>query len=248
MKRDNSKITPISESVTQLWTYEGEREYNYPFRKNGQVTDKVASSDWSEWAARRIDEMCGRSQEGLMVFAQFQNFGGQNSAMKKNGRRKQTSYAWRNTTIGYELDVFYNPSVAGTQTLAEEWQHINRTKGIGQNGKFSTDNHRWFWASHGDLDMCDVWPYYYSSKEDYDRCCQVKATVDPTGVFTPNTFVVGYTPDSAPKHLALPIAPVDEATVIGQPEDVLDDAAFTQEHADRAKQRAEAKGIHVTFR
>ena len=36
-------ITPISESVTRLWTFEGEREFDYPFLKNSQGTDKVAS-------------------------------------------------------------------------------------------------------------------------------------------------------------------------------------------------------------
>ncbi len=245
--RDNSKITPISESVTRLWTFEGEREFDYPFLKNGQVTDKVASPDWSEWAATRIDEMTGRSEEGLMVFAQCQNFGGQNSAVTKNGRRKQTSYAWRNTTVGYEFDIFYNKNMPLAYKYAHEWQKVNFEKGIGQNGKFSTTDHRWLWASHGSLDMCEVWPFYYSD-EDYARCCKVKAAVDPNNVFTPNSFVVGYEPNSAPKHIALPVTPVNEATMPGEPEEVLNDAALTKGHADRAKRRAKAKGIHVTFR
>jgi hypothetical protein len=86
-----------------------------------------------------------------------------------------------------------------------------------------------------------VWPFYYS-KEDYERCCKVKAQVDPTGVFTANTFVVGYEPSRAPKHLALP------DTQVNKPEEVLDDAKLTKGHAALAKQRAEAKGIHVEFR
>uniref|UniRef100_UPI001487D0BA hypothetical protein n=1 Tax=Acinetobacter baumannii TaxID=470 RepID=UPI001487D0BA len=91
--RDDGVITPISQSVTELWTYHGTREFNYPSRKNGQVTDKVATPDWSEWAATRIDKMVGRSGDGLMVFVQCQNFGGANSAVTKNGQRKQTAYA-----------------------------------------------------------------------------------------------------------------------------------------------------------
>ena len=239
--RDNSKVTPISESVTRLWTFQGEREFDYPFLKNSQGTDKVASPDWSEWAATRIDEMTGRSEQGLMVFGQCQNFGGQNSAVAKNGRRKQTSYAWRNTTVGNEFDVFYNPAVPGAHACAHEWQNINIAEGIGKKGKFSTSDHRWFWSSHGNLDMCEVWPFYYS-KEDYERCCKVKKHVDPTGVFTANTFAVGYEPSSAPKHVALP------DTQVNQPEEVLDDAVFTHGHADRAKRRAKAKGINVAFR
>jgi len=231
--RDNSKITPISESVTRLWTFEGEREFDYPFLKNSQGTDKVASPDWSEWAATRIDEMTGRSEEGLMVFAQCQNFGGQNSAVTKNGRRKQTSYAWRNTTVGNEFDIFYNPAVTGAHARAHEWQNINSAEGIGEKGKFSTSDHRWFWSSHGNLNMHEMWPCYYSA-DDYERCRKVKAEVDPNGVFSPNSFVVGYTPDSAPDN---------EETTRGQPEELMDDAVFTKGHADRAKLRAQAKGI-----
>jgi hypothetical protein len=237
--RDDSVITPISESVTQLWTYQGTREFNYPFLKNAEVTDKVATSGWSEWAATRIDAMVGRSSDGLMVFVQCQNFGGENSAVTKNGKRKQTSYAWRNTTVGYNLDVFYNTRVQNAQKLAEEWQNVNTAEGVGPNGTFSTADHRWFWASHGDLDMSKVWPFYYS-KTDYEKCCKVKQAVDPNGVFTANTFVVGYLPEKPPKHLAA--APYDMA-IVRKFEEVLDDAAFAKEHADRIGLRAETKGI-----
>jgi len=244
-KQDNSKITPITESITELWTYEGTREFNYPFLKYGQVTDNIASSDWSEWVATRIDAMAGRSHEGLMIFVQCENFGGNNSAVTRNGLRKQTSYAWRNTTVGCNLDIFYNPKMIGAKTLAHDWHTVNRIESVGPEGKFSKTDHRWFWASHDNINMHEMWPYYYS-KEDYEKCCKIKAEVDPNGVFTPNTFVVGYTPESAPKHLALNVAQATEDTINGQPEEVLDDAAFTKGHADRAKRRAQAKGIDAT--
>lgn len=242
--RDNSKITRISDSITRLWTYEGTREFNYPYLKYGQVTDKVASPDWSEWAATRIDEMSGRSDEGLMVFVQCQNFGGRNSAVTRNGARRQTSYAWRNTTVGYNLDVFYNRNVPDAQKHAQDWHRRNLAEGVGPNGRFSTTDHRWFWASHDNVNMEEVWQYYYS-KDDYEKCCKIKAEVDPNGVFTPNPFVVGY-PDSAPKRSVLKVAPVAEAEISDRLEEVLDDAAFTEGHADRARLRAKAKNINVT--
>jgi hypothetical protein len=241
--QDDSVTTPISESVTQLWTYRGTREFNFPFLKNTQVTDKVAGpDDWPEWAATRIDALVGRTDEGLMVVVQCENFGGQNSAMTKNGARHQTSYAWRNTTVGYCLDAFFDPNVENARRLAEEWQGINIQGGVGPLGKFSTTDHRWFWATHGNLDMSEIWPCYYSA-EDYARCCQIKKAVDPNGVFTANTFVVGYSPDTAPKHVASLAAPPEGVTGTSRPEEQLDDAAFTKGHAERAKLRAEAKGI-----
>jgi hypothetical protein len=157
----------------------------------------------------------------------------------QNGKRKQTSYAWRNTTVGYALDAFYNSNVGDAQKLAQQWQDTNIAEGIGPNGKFSTADHRWFWASHGDTDMSKAWPYYYA-KEDYQRCFEVKRAVDPNGVFSPNPFVVGW-PETKPKHRAA--APAAAAAFASTPEHALDDAAFAKGHADRAKARAEAKGI-----
>jgi hypothetical protein len=239
--RDDDVITPISESVTQLWTYRGMREFNYPFVKNAQVTDKVASPDWAEWAATRIDAMTGRGSEGLMVVVQCQNFGGANSAVVQNGKRGRTSYAWRNTTVGYSLDGFFDASVENARELARQWQDVNIAEGIGPNGKFSTTDHRWFWASHGSTDMSVVWPCYYDSKDVYTRCCKVKEAVDPKGVFTANTFVVGYEPATAPKRPHLSATPAGGAT--SEPEEKLDDATFVKGHADRAMIRAQAKGI-----
>jgi hypothetical protein len=238
--QDDNVVTQISDSVTRLWTYQGVREFNYPFVKNTQVTDKVASSGWSEWAASRIDAMTGRSSGGLMVVCQCQNFGGDNSAVVKNGKRKQTAYAWRDTTVGYALDAFFNTNVDNAQKLAQQWQAANIAEGVGPNGKFSTTDHRWFWASHGNTDMSKVWPFYYSTAADYARCLKVKHAVDPGGVFSPNPFVVGW-PETAPKHKAT--VPAAVAALVTEPEPALDDAAFAEGHADRARSRAKAIGI-----
>jgi len=197
---DDGVPTPISKSVTKLWTYQGTREFNYPFLKNVQLTDQVADPDkWPEWVASRIDDLIARS-EGCMVVTQCENFGGPNSAMRKNAARKQTSYAWRDTTVGYCLDAFYNPNVPNARWAVGEWQKVNNCEGIGPCGKLSKVDHRWFCFSHGDTNMSDVWQFYYSP-EDYHRCLEIKKKYDPNGVFTPNSFVVGY-PDTAPKHVA----------------------------------------------
>jgi hypothetical protein len=86
-----------------------------------------------------------------------------------------------------------------------------------------------------------VWPFYYS-KADYEICCKVKQRVDPKGVFTANTFVVGYTDKAAPKHVAA-APPAIAAT--REPGKALDDAAFAKENADRAVLRAREKGIEI---
>lgn len=89
--------------------------------------------------------------------------------------------------------------------------------------------------------MSKVWPFYYS-KSDYERCRKVKQRVDPKGVFTANTFVVGYTGETTPKHVDA--APSDTA-MARKPGDLLDDAALAKEIADRAVLRAREKGIEI---
>lgn len=244
-KQDNSQITRMSTSVTELWTYEGTREFNYPFLKYGQVTDKVATDEWSEWAAKRIDMMTGRRDKGLMIFVQCQNFGGKHSAVTRNGERKQTAYSWRNTTIGCNLDLFYDPNKPNAPEEALKWHKLNVHEGVGTHGRFSVSDHRWIWATHDNLNMQDVWQYYYSA-EDYARCCAVKAKVDPQGMFTANIFAVGYDPNNPPKHLGLPDARSSEVGSRGQPQQALDDAVFTRGHVERARQRARRKGIDLS--
>ena len=237
IKQQDDKPVPISTSITEFWTYQGTREFNYPYIKNGQVTDSIASEDWAEWAAGRIDEMVGRSDEGLMVFVQCQNFGGAGSVYPNGWKNnaKNTSYAWRKTTVGYNLDVFYDPETSGAFQKANDWQNENIKWNVGANGKFSVENHRWFWASHGDLNMKNVWQYYYDSRDVYDTCRNVKNSVDSNGVFTPNSFVVGYDlnilDDSIPAHSRLEIK--------------FNDAEMTEHHTETAKQRAKEKGVNL---
>ena len=60
------------------------------------------------------------------------------------------------------------------------------------------------------------------------------------GLKLPNPFVVGW-PETAPKQLAA--ASAAGVAFASKPEPALDDAAFAKDHADRARSRAEAKGI-----
>ncbi|BCE03531.1 FAD-binding oxidoreductase [Marinicellulosiphila megalodicopiae] len=184
---NDNVVTPISKAVNTLWTYKGTREFNYPYMKNGQVTNEVAQKDWPTWAVGRIDQMLGRGKEGLMLFCQCQCFGGEDSAYFKN-KKNGTAYAWRDVNVGYNLDVFYDPTINGSLEKATAWQSINHSEGVGEKGKFSIESHRWFWATHGNLNMSESWSNYYS-EADYKRCLDIKQTTDASGIFSPNKFV-----------------------------------------------------------
>jgi hypothetical protein len=180
---------PISKLNFQ-WIYSGVREFDYPYIKNAQVSTQTTFPGWAAFAASWINSMQEQMQYGLMVFTQCQHFGGYNSAMYKN-RDNGTAYSWRDATIGFNMDLFYD---AGTnpnaQALAQRFQNQYAVEAIGPNGIFSKPDLRWFWASHGDKDLSRVWQYYLSPTA-YQSLLGIKAAHDPNMIFSPNTFCVG---------------------------------------------------------
>jgi len=150
---------------------------------------------------------------------QIQPFGGENSMFYQNGKKGETSYSWRNTTIVCVMDCFYDkylPHIKDPEQTTTEWQSTNDSEGIGgANPKFSDEDHRLLWGSHGDHNMGNVHRFYYPDAE-YGRLVAIKREVDPKDIFTPNTFCVGSKPSvlsltSTPgigENAVLPLPPV----------------------------------------
>jgi len=168
---------------------------------------KVRGPEWAKWAAGRIDEIQSNQAGGLKIVAQAQHFGGADSAFARNGADGQTSYAWRDTTLGLVMDIFHD----GTSQLAEAWQRKNDADAA----KFGFLPRRLIWASYevseAERDMQKVWQFY-TTQETWDRLCEIKRRADPHNVFTPNRFSVVGNPSgqSGPRRsrpLSLPPQP-----------------------------------------
>jgi hypothetical protein len=84
--------------------------------------------------------------------------------MYKNNNSK-TAYSWRNATIGINFDIFYdvetNPNALA---LANNFQAQYTSQAIGPNGIFSTQDLRWYWATHGSRDLSQVWQRHVSPR------------------------------------------------------------------------------------
>jgi hypothetical protein len=180
-------VKPMSE-LTADWIFRNVREFNHPYVKSTTCTNSqtLAKDGWSKWITGRLDSIIKPDGNRLWVSAQFQNFGGKNSATYKN-RDNGTSFSWRDSTIVATVDCFYG---ANRQQSAKDWRTINIQEGIGPNGIFSKQDKRLLWGSFGDYDLDKVWDLYYDDKARYERVKKVRATQDPDGTFTPNSFAV----------------------------------------------------------
>jgi hypothetical protein len=89
------------------------------------------------------------------------------------------------------LDAFYDPKIAGSEQYALNWQAVNDKYMVGDDSPFSTKDRRVFWGSYGEFDMNKAWRFYYDSDEKYERLKEIKERVDPTRVFSANSFGVG---------------------------------------------------------
>lgn len=105
------------------------------------------------------------------------------------------------------LDAFYDPKTPGSEQLALDWQAKNDQWMVGPTSHFSTTDRRVFWGSYGEFDMDKAWPFYYDSVAKYQRLVQIKQHVDPTRVFSANSFGVGSGPKPTSPVSAL--APAD---------------------------------------
>jgi hypothetical protein len=187
--QNDDEHVPLSKLNFQ-WIYSGVREFDYPYIKNAQVSTQTTFPGWAEFAANWIGAMQDQIQNGLMVFTQCQHFGGPNSAMYKN-KDNGTAYSWRDATIGFNMDLFYDVATSpDAKARAEKFQELFTAGAIGPSGIFSKQDLRWFWASHGDDNLDRIWPAYLSPSA-HQTLLGIKAEYDPRMVFSPNAFCIG---------------------------------------------------------
>jgi hypothetical protein len=135
------------------------------------------------------------------------------------------------------LDAFYDPETPGSEQYAKNWQGVNDKYMVGPD--FSTADRRVFWGSYGEFDMKEVLKLYYDSDAKYERLVEIKKHVDPTRVFSANSFGVG----GGPKPEPLPEARIDGAELkeaCSDKELAADLLRRMEEHAKRARQASMA--------
>jgi hypothetical protein len=182
----NDHHVPMSE-LTKHWMLLKVREYELPYVKRVYSTNEKVRQEWVQSFVRHVDEVQSNlSKTDCKICVQVQQ-GSKKSKMAMN-KDNGTSYSWRDTRVGFACDIFYGPT---GHAYAEKWQARNDHVFIGEGGNFSKQDRRWFWGSHGNTNLNEVWRHYYDSEEKYYRILKIKNEVDPEKIFSPNSFCIG---------------------------------------------------------
>lgn len=182
------KNTPVSEGLAQHFIMRQDREMEYPFVKRFRATMDVPEN-FPETYTERMYEIMGLlgTRHGQHLVSQQQIYAG--GAVAENGKAGITSYSWREQALAMSHDSFYRASwfYPDAREKAEQWQRENDEAFIERKG-FADVDMRMVAYTFGDRVLEDVWPYYYDSREKYERLRRIKGTLDPNGLFSADQF------------------------------------------------------------
>ena len=122
------------------------------------------------------------------ISLQFQTLGLASQAQDNSGNG--TAYQWRNQTYTMFPDIWYGPNPKAKR-FAEDWAERGFKSSIGEQGLLSKRDIRFFAYPHSNTNLTEVWPYYYESRETYERLLAFKKKMDPNQVFSANGLCLG---------------------------------------------------------
>lgn len=180
--------TPVSKGLSQHFIMRQDREMEYPFEKRSRITLDVPNTFPKTYTERmyKIMGLFG-TRDGQHLVSQQQIYAG--GAVAENGEAGLTSYSWRKQAFAMSHDSFYSVSWFHSDAYEEaiQWQNKNHKVFIEQEG-FASADMRMFAYTFGARELEEVWPYYYDSKEKYERLRRIKGTLDPNGLFSADQF------------------------------------------------------------
>lgn len=181
------KNTPVSEGLAQHFIMKRDREMDYPFVKRSRVTMDLPKGFAKTYTERMYEIMSLPKALCQHLVSQMQIYAG--GAVAENGKAGVTSYSWRKQAFAMGHDSFYSVEwfCGDSRQDAEQWQKENDAAFIGQKA-FADADMRMFAYTFGDRVLDEVWPYYYDSKEKYERLRRIKGKLDPQGLFSADQF------------------------------------------------------------
>ncbi len=179
---------PVSEGITKYFIMRQDREMNYPFVKRARVTMDLPAGFAEKYTERMYEIMSFPTSLCQHLVSQMQIYAG--GAVAENDKAGITAYSWRNQAFAMGHDDFYSDDwfCGDERSNAEQWQQKNDEVFIGPKGAFSDADMRMFAYTFGERVLDKVWPYFYDSKEKYDRLRKIKGELDPDGLFSADDF------------------------------------------------------------
>ena len=97
----------------------------------------------------------------------------------------KTSYSFRSQLISFPILMFYNNSVHNdAERMSKKWlddslEILMLTKAF----NYGKDDYRDISLTFGDIDINNVWQYYYHNKTAFKQLQQIKLEYDPIDLF-----------------------------------------------------------------
>ena len=122
----------------------------------------------------------------------------------RNPHASMAAFDYFYRTRTKEGGIWDRPFEEGKEWLDTNEESVSKTAtgNHGRDGKFTDKELRFLyapwgpkdqpWSSDVNLDSEEMIGYFYTNREDYERCLKTKTSVDKNHVFTPNSFCVGY--------------------------------------------------------
>ena len=178
----------VSEGITKYFIMRQDREMNYPFVKRARVTMDLPAGFAETYTERMYEIMSFPTSLCQHLVSQMQIYAG--GAVAENDKAGITAYSWRKQAFAMGHDDFYSDDwfCGDERSNAEQWQQQNDEVFIGPEGAFADADMRMFAYTFGERVLDKVWPYFYDSKEKYDRLRRIKGELDPDGLFSADDF------------------------------------------------------------
>jgi FAD binding domain len=178
----------VSEGITKYFIMRQDREMNYPFVKRARVSMDLPAGFAETYTERMYEIMSFPTSLCQHLVSQMQIYAG--GAVAENDKAGITAYSWRKQAFAMGHDDFYSDDwfCGDERSNAEQWQQQNDEVFIGPEGSFANADMRMFAYTFGERVLDKVWPYFYDSKEKYDRLRKIKGELDPDGLFSADDF------------------------------------------------------------
>lgn len=149
-------------------------EFPFPFRhysKNFLQTSSYPGPEETEAMVELIDQAMPTVNDTYLLYIQFLAFTQPNDP--------QRALPWQDDILGLTFNFHY-PDLA----MKPMFDAITANTTTATIELFGGEDHRMFWAPHPDNpDLAVDWPQYFESREKFERLQEIKACVDPTGIF-----------------------------------------------------------------
>ena len=132
------------------------------------------------------------SESGMAVNILFQSYGGIHGQIYKNDPlMRKTAYSYREQLIALPVLVFYDTEIEKeSKRMTQKWlSDTFEILMLTSPYHYGEHDHRHVSFTFGDVDIENVWQYYYKNETVFAKLKQIKFAYDPTDLFH-NSFTV----------------------------------------------------------